>query len=289
MDDSPFRVKKRRGEGKSSTAEDKENELDPEAEDDDEIGETPLKGAAFGLLDDALSKPRDLFPIFQKAMGAPVTMAKPTSREPPKPSPPAPSSPRAAAEALRVPTPEPELPSALDKSTAAATAVSSQSRCRVMVLSDDDEWDPESDKRVVKITGTRRPTVRGQWSDDDFMDPAPQRADKEEEEEGSDDCAFHEVDLTETRSLASLSIRSPATRKGERMDDLRVRALLDPTSAAATALRALTKGQEVFVSGEGTEGDEEDAIDSVIQIGEGDDDWESDPEGWKAVVSDEEW
>lgn len=108
--------------------------------------------------------------------------------------------------------------------------------------------------------------------------------DEDSGEEGIEDDG-----LAETRSLASLSLRSPAMRKGERLADLRVRALLDPTSAAATALRAMSRGQDVYATGEGLEGEEEDDIEGVIDIEDGDDDWESDPEGWKAVVSEEEW
>lgn len=302
MDDSPFRVRKRRGEGRkaASAAEDKENGAGPDAgddDDDDEIGETPIKGAAFSLLDDATSKPRDLLPIFQKARTVAAVSTRPTPRRPsPSPAPPdrdleSPTPGVSAPADDSDPAPQPESSPGHAHGTQTASPRSTRARGRVVVLGEEDEWDPESDRRVVKITGTRRPTVRGPWSDDEFGDhPGLSQAD-DEDVEAEDDGPWDDDDdgLAETRSLASLSLRSPAMRKGERLADLRVRALLDPTSAAATALRALNKGQDVYVSGEGVVGDDEENIEGIIEIGEGDDDWESDPEGWKAVVSEEEW
>lgn len=288
MDDSPFRVRKRRGEGKKATAEDKENGLDLEPEgDDDEIGETPIKGAAFGLLDDSTSKPRDLLPIFQKARTVPTVVKSTPRKHSSSPPPPdrrlvSPTPEVSAPDDDLGPTPQPDSPAR----SVSTPSVANRSRGRVVVLGEEDEWDPESDKRVVKITGTRRPTVRGPWSDDEFNDqPDSPYAAEEDAEEGWDD----DDGLAETRSLASLSLRSPAMRKGEKLADLRVRALLDPTSAAATALKAMNRGQDVYVSGEGVVGGDEEDIEGIIEIGEGDDDWESDPEGWKAVVSEEEW
>lgn len=274
--------------------------MDPDADDDeDEIGETPIKGAAFGLLDDTNSKPRDLLPIFQKARTVAAVSAKSTpQKRSPSPSPPPPTrklkDPAAAAPTLEsefVAVSQPDSPSEPVNDAQPTPPRPSRARDRVVVLGEEDEWDPESDKRVVKITGTRRPTVRGPWSDDEFDDHPESTHEDGEDEEAGDDGEWGDEDdgLAETRSLASLSLRSPAMRKGERLADLRVRALLDPTSAAATALRAMNRGQDVYVSGEGIVGDDEADIDGIIEIGEGDDDWESDPEGWKAVVREEEW
>lgn len=299
MDDSPFRVRKRRGEGKKAAVEDKENGLAVEADgdDDDEIGETPIKGAAFGLLDDTTSEPRDLLPIFQKARTVSAAAASKSTMRKRSPSP-TPSDRDSVS-----PTPEvldtvdmpsmaaePDSPVERASASQTTTPVASRARGRVVVLGEEDEWDPEADKLVVRITGTRRPAVRGPWSDDEFADhPDSPQADEEEEEADVGSWSDNDDGLAETRSLASLSLRSPAMRKGERLADLRVRALLDPTSSAATVLRAMNKGQDVFVSGEGVAGDDEEDIEGMVDIGEGDDDWESDPEGWKATVSEEEW
>lgn len=199
-------------------------------------------------------------------------------------------------------------------------------RARVLALSED-EWDPEADPRMVRVTGTRRQAIKlrpdagvasddddEDDADDDMADSADEGESQSDGEDGDeqDDGDEAEDEATDADAaggsgvrrasapaglLSLLSLRSPIARRGERLADLRVRALLDPTSAAAAMLRAQKRGQDVYVSGEAAEGEEDDEWgDNAAApgggggvVGEGDDDWESDPEGWKAVASEEEW
>lgn len=183
-------------------------------------------------------------------------------------------------------------------------------RTRVLQLSDD-EWDPEASPRRIMITGTKRAAVsvrndviasddEGGVQDEEGGEEGVEEGEEgaEEGEEGGeavpDGAEVVEVetdgDGTHTRELLSLlSLRSSIARSGERMADLRVRALLDPTSAAAAALRARRRGQDVFACGEGMYEEEYLEIEEVDAVAEGDDDWESDPEGWKEVRDEEEW
>jgi hypothetical protein len=127
---------------------------------------------------------------------------------------------------------------------------------------------------------------------DDEMDEEPQVNGHDHDHDSEDEDDNNDEDgskATTTPRLSFLSLRSPIARVGERLADLRVRALLDPTSAAATALRAARRGQDVFVCGEvDGEGDEEWDMQVEVQV-EGDDDWESDPEGWKATPGEDDW
>jgi hypothetical protein len=161
---------------------------------------------------------------------------------------------------------------------------------RVLELSDD-EFDPEASPAVVTITGTRRTTLRldPTFDDDDiiFDERIPSEDDEEEEEDGEKDEGVELVAEDPRSMLSLLSLRSPIARAGERMADLRVRALLDPTSAAAIALRAMRRGQDVFACGETGFEEEYLEIGAEIEV-EGDDDWESDAEGWKAEGEEEE-
>lgn len=170
----------------------------------------------------------------------------------------------------------------------------SRPKAHVLTLSDD-EWDPEADARTVMIVGTRREAVKVQpdagVASDEEMESGVAEDDGDDDDEFEAEEEEEEIVVngtTTTPLLSYLSLRSPIARAGERLADLRVRALLDPTSAAAAALRAATRGQDVFVCGEvDGEGDEwEVNLEADV---EGDDDWESDAEGWKAERVEEDW
>jgi hypothetical protein len=115
-------------------------------------------------------------------------------------------------------------------------------------------------------------------------------------------------------SLHSPSARRIRTQKTSRAEALRVKAIFDPLAAAQ--LRAMRRGQDVFIAGQGAEGEEEEE-DEIMQRynfrlgaheeeaeaeaedqdgGEDvfeDDDWEEEDEGWKRTVvgmdDDEPW
>jgi hypothetical protein len=118
--------------------------------------------------------------------------------------------------------------------------------------------------------------------------------------------------------LSMLSLHSPSSRRtrSTRTDELRVKAIFDPS--AASVLRAMRRGQEVFLPGEGggkrgggmvagtADGEEGDMLLEMLKyeeeygegarLGEGvyeDDDWEEEDEGWKRTAVglglDDEW
>ena len=92
--------------------------------------------------------------------------------------------------------------------------------------------------------------------------------------------------------LSLLSIQSPKASLNK-MHSLRVKAIFDPIEAAR--LRTLQRGQDVYISGEGVDGDDVDEWDVHAEREEehfGDDDWEEECDGWKAVgqsMDDEPW
>lgn len=347
VDDTPFKVRKRRGEHTASSssvhaASDPASAHDEEEVDDDDegLGETPVApGAASfslglsatrnGVADDhpVVEQPSrtNLYALFQKAKqdkpaaeaaaaagkkGKGPAKAKAAAK--PKANGSASASAGRAARAaaiLGAPTTslddddemagEPSTPPAAPAKSPARTP----RRAHELTLSDDevDEWDPEGETRklAVRVTGTRRRAVRvapraGIASDDEGEAPEEDVGEEQEEEEEALDDEQPEAEPAPQDMLSLLSLRSPAGRKGERLADLRVRALLDPTSAAAVLLRAQQKGQDVFGAGEDVgvgggwrgEGSEVEVEEEEV---EGDDDWESDPEGWKADVVEEEW
>lgn len=170
-------------------------------------------------------------------------------------------------------------------------------RTRVLELSGD-EWDPEASPRTMTITATRRSVITLRRdplaSDDELVEEdipgSDAEADDEEGGEGGDGHEGGEQPGDPRNLLSMLSLRSPIARAGERMADLRVRALLDPTSAAAIALRAARRGQDVYACGEGVFEEEYLELNAEVEVGvEGDDDWESDPEGWKAAPGEDDW
>lgn len=275
---------------------------------EEELGETPIKGEAFAILDDE-PKGRDLVPIFRRAAGELSTAVgkdkaesgggkgkekgkgkepangkrKVAERDVPRKKPRPSLDHEAMDEDELVPTTPPTAPPPPARSRATSE--------RVLELSDD-EFDPEASPAVVTITGTRRTTLRRldpMFDDDDiiFDERIPPEDDEEVEEDEERDEGVELVAEDPRSMLSLLSLRSPIARAGERMADLRVRALLDPTSAAAIALRAMRRGQDVFACGETGFEEEYLEIGAEIEV-EGDDDWESDAEGWKAEGEEEE-
>ncbi|KAL1410345.1 hypothetical protein Q8F55_004353 [Vanrija albida] len=351
VDDTPFKVRKRRGERavggergpapESSSSVHASDPVSEDIDDDDEgLGETPVApgAAAFSLLSagrngtsrEPVEQPSrtNLYALFQKARrdepapaeskqtgraakGKAANGAKSTATG--KTNGAAGRAARAAAILAaadddmdaEASTAQPSTPPALPAKSPARTP----RRAHVVTLSDDevDEWDPEGETRklAVRVTGTRRRAVRvapraGIASDDEGEGEGAEGEQEGEaevvHEEEADDAANADDDADAAEAphmLSLLSLRSPAGRKGERLADLRVRALLDPTSAAAVLLRAQRRGQDVFGAGEdvgiggGWRGEESDV--EVVDEAEGDDDWESDPEGWKAETVEEEW
>ncbi|KLT41123.1 hypothetical protein CC85DRAFT_329351 [Cutaneotrichosporon oleaginosum] len=288
-------------------------------EDEEELGETPVKGEAFAILDDE-PKGRDLFPIFRRAASeashgadkerggkrkgretedanvprgkdrATPTNGKRRMVEADAPS----KKPRPSLdEALRNPEAMSveedvggEAVAAPPPTTPPRPARARATSERVLELTDD-ELDPEASPVVLTITGTRR--TFDPVDDDDIFDMPDAAVDEDGDEEEAEEVEVQGAEGEDPRAMLSLlSLRSPIARAGERMADLRVRALLDPTSAAAVALRAKRRGQDVFACGETGFEEEYLEIGEEVEI-EGDDDWESDPEGWKGEVDDEEW
>ncbi|BEI82094.1 hypothetical protein CcaverHIS002_0212540 [Cutaneotrichosporon cavernicola] len=258
---------------------------------EEELGETPIKGEAFAILDDE-PKGRDLFPIFRRAAGEMGAVGR-TDKEPA-------NGKRKATEAevsrkkARASLSDDEE---MDEDELAPTTpptvspLASRSRPtgeRVLELTDD-EFDPEASPAVVTIIGTRRTVVRISSIFDDDMVIDQSDLSEEEEDVEEDEAEGVELVTDDPRSMLSLlSLRSPIGRASEHMANLRVRALLDPSCEAAIALRAKRRGQDVFACGETGFEEEYLEIGAEVEI-EGDDDWESDAEGWKADGSDEEW
>ncbi|WWD16585.1 hypothetical protein CI109_101013 [Kwoniella shandongensis] len=110
-----------------------------------------------------------------------------------------------------------------------------------------------------------------------------------------------------TSLLHLLTLQSPtkpsshATARKAKLDELRVKAIFNPFDAAK--LKAIKRGQEVTFLGEGADGEEQieenlleryeegDVDDDNDGVGAGEDDWESESEGWKrteGVMDDEE-
>ncbi|ORY27476.1 hypothetical protein BCR39DRAFT_538187 [Naematelia encephala] len=211
-------------------------------------------------------------------------------------------------EVLPPPSPDPEIETAISIPTPSR----SQARTKVLSLSDDeiDEWDPEAGpiRHRVVITGTRRvPAVRRSSSDE--YDEVSASEDGDENDQDHD----HDRDLEEappplvegttatspsspsSASLAPplmsvLSLHSPSRKKQGQLNDLRVKAIFNPRDA--TRLKALRKGQEIYVSGEIDNAAEEEDVIGLYEVGmvaeslgdearEGDDDWDSENEGWK--------
>ena len=96
--------------------------------------------------------------------------------------------------------------------------------------------------------------------------------------------------------LSLLSLRSPPSRNSSRMNDLRVKAIFNPSHAAR--LKAVQRGQDI-VSGEAnlqSDEDEEGLLDTYengeVDGEDGDDDWDEDCDGWKGAtgaMDDEAW
>ncbi|GMK59065.1 hypothetical protein CspeluHIS016_0700800 [Cutaneotrichosporon spelunceum] len=274
-----------------------------EAEEEEELGETPIKGEAFAILDEE-PKGRDLFPIFRRAAGRTSGAGKIAENGrkgtgmglangkrkvvEPEMSRTKARGPSSDDEGMD----EDELESTIPPTTPPPPSRSRPTGERVLELTDD-EFDPEASPAVVTIIGTRRTAIRvNAMFDDDNMIIDEHESSEEDEEDAEAEVTDEGVELvTEgSRSMLSLlSLRSPIGRAGERMADLRVRALLDPTSAAAIALRAQRRGQDVFACGE--TGFEEEYLEIGVEVEVGDDDWESDAEGWKAEgeVGEEDW
>lgn len=306
VDDSPVAVR-RRGVAKASTsAEPFDDAFETMEADEDEFGETPVKTGVdtFSLLGSgqkiqqpnlgAPAKSRgkegvDLFPMFKRVASAKYSKGSsspPAEVEDMLEQAATSASPSVSADAEHI-FMEPDT-SASEEAEAIPSPRRPQ-REHIHTLSDD-EWDPEASPRTLRITGTRRQPVRVRpdvITSDDEEQSAP--AEQQTEESDSDDDATDAVDASEAdhKLLSLLSLRSPGKRRQEKLADLRVRALLDPHSAAAIALRARERGQDVFTSGEGVEDDDEDELEDGGFSG--DDDWESDPEGWKVETQEEAW
>ena len=209
-------------------------------------------------------------------------------------------------------------------------------RPKVMSLSDDeqDEWDPEggSVRHQIVITGTRRIVRKGRSSSSEYatsdgeIENEPEDHEPVNEDDGEsfdisgatmDDLDAATPDLVEGTTtagtsnaslrpsspaalvnpslLSMLSLHSPL--KSCKDVDLRVKAIFNPAGAAK--LKAMKRGQDVFVSGEAGDGAVEDddyewdvAAGEGEEGGEGDDDWEEEAGGWKETrlrVDDDEW
>lgn len=204
-------------------------------------------------------------------------------------------------------------PDELLEAAAAQISLSRPSRpSKILSLSDDeeDEWDSEGGRkqRTVVIVPTRRP-VRRRDSDDDPIHHEEAENGAEQDEEDNDEAVpvpplvegttatsttLPSSPTTTTLApplLSLLSLNSPSSRsKQSRLADLRVKAIFNPTDA--TRLRAIKRGQEIFVPGEGGEEGEEEKIMEAYEEGdaagegdqEGDVDWESENEGWKRTA-----
>lgn len=228
----------------------------------------------------------------------------------------------AEADPERLPTPPPD--EQLEAVLSQGTPVSTARAQKVFSFSDDeeDEWDPEGGhvRRQVVVTGTRREVKRrGSLSSERNSDGA-EAAEKEDSLVGEDEDDDYDNDenvpaedadgsiptltIGETATspapssprsvkqshmplLSLLSLRSPAKAHSSKLDELRVKAIFNPSDA--TRLKAAQKGQDIYVCGEGVDGDEDGDVletyefDGVEEGGSefGDDDWEQEPEGWK--------
>lgn len=219
----------------------------------------------------------------------------------------------------RLPTPPPDLEPVLSQGTPSKAARAD----RVFTFSDgEDEWDPEGGniQRRVIVTGTRRHFARrgslssvdgGEVARDELGNQDTEPEEEDENAQPDQDAPMDDADgsvptltIGETATspapssprstktapmplLSLLSLRSPAKSHSDRLTNLRVKAIFNPSDAAR--LKATQRGQDVYVSGEGVEGDDEDGVlesykfDGVQEAGSdfGDDDWEEEPEGWK--------
>ena len=188
---------------------------------------------------------------------------------------------------------------------------------KTITFSDDeqDEWDPEGGhvKHRLIITGTRRSVQRARNSLSDEPSDADRSYEREadfmEDVEGGIDVPTPDLieNTTEGTSHNSLHPSSPASiappllsllslqspRKASTLTEMRYKAIFDPVEAAR--LRALRKGQDVYISGEGAEAEAEGEdwdVDDHQGVGvEGDDDWEEEPDGWKdpGIGTEEDW
>lgn len=295
VEDSPVKIRRRRGKPDPAPFGDafKTMDVDEDEDDDEALGPTPVKPGveSFSLLA-SVEKPKppklgiapkgrsdaavDLFPLFKRV---PVVESK-------SPAPPV------VADGLPGPAESPAVngnappPTEVEKDMTASTSTPRRTEREHILDLSDDEWDPEATPRKLRITGTKRRAVKVHpdviASDDEDGVVEADVEDNEEEE--------RDPSIPDTPGLLSLlSLRSPGHRRDDRVADLRVRALLDPNSAAAVALRAHERGQDVFTCGEGLDEEaEDDLLDARVTV-EGDDDWESDPEGWKVETQEEIW
>ena len=92
----------------------------------------------------------------------------------------------------------------------------------------------------------------------------------------------------ESQSLSRLTLRSPENdvlRKTMAYHERKAMAIF--SSKAANDLRLRRKGIEIYAAGEGIDGDQdEDDVDAYgheREVDAGDDDWDSEPDGWKGV------
>ena len=177
---------------------------------------------------------------------------------------------------------------------------------RVLAISDDeeDEWDPEGGRvrRTVVIIPTR-PAVKRAWSDDDPIVDAEEDAEENLDDVEEDALVPHLAEGTTATSttypssptttflapplLSLLSLNSPSSKVSQsRLTDLRVKAIFNPSDTIR--LRAIKRGQDVYFPGEGGEEGEDEMLHAVgvrdydeHECRGGDDDWESENEGWK--------
>ncbi|RXK41340.1 hypothetical protein M231_01490 [Tremella mesenterica] len=205
------------------------------------------------------------------------------------------------------PLPIPPLDPDMNPSPSVINPIRVSRPVKTLSLSDDekDEWDPEGgpSRHAITIVPTRHPIrVRHRSSSSspkitykagihlhteeeeiDEEDDPGDAAEEEEEEMTLDSSTLHSP--TPNNIFTLLSLRSPLRKRRDAIDNLRVKALFDPE--AAVKLKAVRKGQEVHVAGDlngadDTEGDDE------VEEGGMDDDWESEDEGWKRDVEDED-
>lgn len=176
---------------------------------------------------------------------------------------------------------------------------------KMLSISDgeEDEWDPEGghvQHRVAIVPTRARRHRRHRSSESALSDYSAASADATNQEDESDEgddgeppdgpiLGDDKSEMPTQQKFGFLSLKSPTKKSKGTIEALRVQALFSSTAAAR--LRAMERGQEVYVSGEVANEDEIEGMETgVMSMNEaGDDDWESENEGWKAVVDEEQW
>jgi hypothetical protein len=157
-----------------------------------------------------------------------------------------------------------------------------------------DEWDPEAGhvRHRVRIVPTRsKPKKRWSDSEDDGIVDGNNDDGAHDSADESHSNGHHSPPL-----LSVLSLQSPNQRQGRyaRLNELRYKALFNPSGSDARKLKAFQKGQEAFASGEleEDEGENDDLEGEDHKGDKADDDWESESDGWNRTgveMDDDAW